>query len=273
MSDALPGPDENSKIEVFPGTLSTLRFSSCFVTYDLCSTSMLGNLPCRQLRLFHLHYRGADFDPLSKVSRQAPIAPAMPFIFKRDISVGCSADAIGDAIFGAVEYVLNASDYMTVLFAITPSPTWFGAYDSSRRNAVNGHIQAIVINRFADFIFGTVYLCPLFCEASTLGTNSKAQKEVTAPMYINGNNDTRHLKISGFPVVLLPGATSRIRSDSFLRMSYFATIGINCSTTGWPKAAGLGLFYVRLLCRAMFWKLKMNETDATVATAPEHMCM
>ncbi|KAF4622160.1 hypothetical protein D9613_009111 [Agrocybe pediades] len=154
-SDAV-GPDENSKIEVFSGTLSTLRFSSCFVTYDLCSTSMLGNLPCRQLRLFHLHYRGADFDPLSKVSRQAPIAPAMPFIFKRDISVGCSADqqnAIGDAIFGAVEYVLNASDYMTVLFAITPRPTWFGAYDSSRRNAVNGHIQATVTNHFADFMY------------------------------------------------------------------------------------------------------------------------
>ncbi|KAF5343566.1 hypothetical protein D9758_012954 [Tetrapyrgos nigripes] len=115
---------------------------------------------------------------------------------KRASFDGCSADqqsTIEEAVDAANTYANNALSYLQGISDGTERyTTWFGEFDSSRYNTVTDHFNNIATQGYDDYTydcstcdlegtyayvypdeFGTIYLCDVFWQTTTTGTDSR----------------------------------------------------------------------------------------------------
>ncbi|KIY71269.1 peptidyl-Lys metalloendopeptidase, partial [Cylindrobasidium torrendii FP15055 ss-10] len=150
----------------------------------------------------------ADTPTAHKMQLSGTLAVESPHLSKRIAYNGCSADRqtlIVAAANGANTYAAGAYSYLQGIGATTPRYAyWFGAYSGANKATVQGHYQNIVAHNFLnDYTydctctmagvfayvyptrFGTIFLCPVFWQTTTLGTDSRAGTLVHESSHFN----------------------------------------------------------------------------------------
>lgn len=151
---------------------------------------------------------------VAAVSGKLAVVRPTPTSTKRETYVGCSSSeqsAIVAAAPAAQSYVANALSYLQSHTAASPRyTTWFGAYTSSRHSTVQSHYSNLNSNDYTSFTydcstcdepdtyayvypddFGRIYLCDVFWETTTTGTDSRAGTLVHESSHFTKNGGTQ----------------------------------------------------------------------------------
>ncbi|KAH8801260.1 peptidyl-Lys metalloendopeptidase [Flagelloscypha sp. PMI_526] len=168
----------------------------------------------------------------------------LPFFRGHEKYVGCSASQqslINNAAAGATTLASFANSYISSTTTGTPRyTTWFGQYDSGRRETVRSHFSSIRGNDFLGFtydctcsdpgvyakvnpsVFGYINICPVFWTAPASGTDSKAGTLIhESSHFLNngGTQDYRYGQISAQSLATSDPFEAVMNADSH---EYFA---------------------------------------------------
>ncbi|EIN05799.1 peptidyl-Lys metalloendopeptidase [Punctularia strigosozonata HHB-11173 SS5] len=142
-------------------------------------------------------YADVERAHVAAVSGKLAVARPIPTLTKRESFVGCSSSEkseVSSAATAAQSYAKGAYNYLSTNTASTPRyTTWFGTYTSKRHSTVLSHYSNMNSASYADFTYdcstcdeadtyayvypdtyGKVYLCDVFWETTTTGTDSRA---------------------------------------------------------------------------------------------------
>ncbi|KAL1680582.1 hypothetical protein EV122DRAFT_262037 [Schizophyllum commune] len=131
---------------------------------------------------------------------------------KRASYNGCSSSRqsqVASAITAATTYASNAYSYLSShTSATTRYTTWFGTYSSSRHSTVLSHFQHLHEGDYNSFTYdctctesgvyayvypddyGVIYLCPVFWQVSTTGTDSQGGTLIHESSHFTANGGT-----------------------------------------------------------------------------------
>ncbi|KAF9449833.1 peptidyl-Lys metalloendopeptidase [Macrolepiota fuliginosa MF-IS2] len=131
---------------------------------------------------------------------------------KRASYVSCSSSeqtSLVAAASAAQTYAANAYSYLSTHTAASARyTTWFGSYTSSRHSTALSHFSAISGGSFSSFTFdcsctdsgvyayvypddyGYIYLCPVFWQVATTGTDSKGGTLIHETSHFTANGGT-----------------------------------------------------------------------------------
>ncbi|TRM66112.1 hypothetical protein BD626DRAFT_398166 [Schizophyllum amplum] len=135
-----------------------------------------------------------------------------PAVSKRASYNGCSSSQqsqLVSAASAAQSYAQSAYSYLSShTSSTTRYTTWFGTYSSSRHSTVLSHYQKISSGDYSSFTYdctctesgvyayvyaddyGTIYLCPVFWQVSTTGTDSKGGTLIHEASHFTANGGT-----------------------------------------------------------------------------------
>ncbi|KAJ6514644.1 peptidyl-Lys metalloendopeptidase [Mycena vulgaris] len=164
-------------------------------SYDIIAANKLQYIDPATNALVTIFADAADAAHTASISGELAIARRSA-LGKRIAYQSCSTSeksALVSAAAAAQTYANNAKSYLTSNTASTTRwVTWFGTYTAAHHTTVLSHYTKMAAAAYADYTydctctdsdtyayvyadeFGTIYLCGVFWDASTTGTDSKA---------------------------------------------------------------------------------------------------